>query len=458
MNQEQIFLAQQRFAFDQFDPATEDWDLYIQRFECELALFGLRDGRETENARRTLLLSKIGKKHFCTLVNHFRPNDIHGQTYDQLKAVLQFHYGHHPCVMADRVAFSQRFRQEGETVCQFLSALRGLAGKCDFGSTLTERLRDQLVIGINNAGWRQELLRQYPDNTATLQQVEQSALVLERAQIQHQRLSEQSPESEPLAVRRLKQKPMAVATANETRRTRLLDAGKDCLQCGRRKHGSTERCTAAGKVCYECGKRNHLAVVCLVKGRAKIRDQNSRALNLLSSHSGRDSLSDSSGRSVQEISLDSISAVDLVGNKAVVPVRLNCCEVEMIYDPGATRSVVSETTWQKIGKPPLEAAQALIAYTGVPVETLGKARVKVSAFGRTRRLYVHVVKEHDVPLFGLDWCKAFGLRFPKGIKIRSTCSLSSKEGKKFDRHDEIAHVLTEQYPEVFANNAGTLVG
>ncbi|KFD47461.1 hypothetical protein M514_11622 [Trichuris suis] len=148
----------------------------------------------------------------------------------------------------------------------------------------------------------------------------------------------------------------------------------------------------------------------------------------------------------------------MVGNKAVVPVRLNCYEMEMIYDPGATRSVVSENMWQKIGKPPLEAAPALIACTKVPVETMGKAKVKVSAFGRTRCLYVHVVKEHDGPLFGLNWCKAFGLRFPKGIQIRSIHSLSLKEGKPSSRHDKIAQALTEQYPEVFANDAGTLVG
>ncbi|KHJ40090.1 hypothetical protein D918_09883 [Trichuris suis] len=67
MSAEQIALAQQRFCFEQFDPGTEEWDLYVQCFECELEAFGLRCGEQTELARRRLLLSKIGKEHFRLL-------------------------------------------------------------------------------------------------------------------------------------------------------------------------------------------------------------------------------------------------------------------------------------------------------------------------------------------------------------------------------------------------------
>ncbi|KFD45068.1 hypothetical protein M514_28403 [Trichuris suis] len=121
MHREQILLAQQRFTFDVFDPSSEEWEFYIRRFECELAVFGLLEGDDTEDARRLLLLSKIGKQHFQVLVNHFRPKDVRDQSYERLKAVLQSHYGRQPCVMADRVAFSQRFRREGETVSKSVS-------------------------------------------------------------------------------------------------------------------------------------------------------------------------------------------------------------------------------------------------------------------------------------------------------------------------------------------------
>lgn len=69
-------------------------------------------------------------------------------------------------------------------------ALRAIAGNCAFGGSLNERLRDQLVIGISNDAWQQELFRVHTTNDATLQQVETTALVLEQASTQQQRIRE----------------------------------------------------------------------------------------------------------------------------------------------------------------------------------------------------------------------------------------------------------------------------
>uniref|UniRef100_A0A5S6Q0K3 RNA-directed DNA polymerase n=1 Tax=Trichuris muris TaxID=70415 RepID=A0A5S6Q0K3_TRIMR len=212
------------------------------------------------------------------------------------------------------------------------------------------------------------------------------------------------------------------------------------------------------KICYECGRRNHLAAVCVVKGRAKIRK--ARAINALNSCPDKIALSDTSEPSDHEISLNSISVVGPAGQKAVVLVKLNRYELEMIYDPGATQSVISENIWNKIGSPPLETAPALIAYTEVPVETLGKTKVSVTAFGKTMHLYVHVVKKSDAPLFGLNWCMVFGLPLPKGVEIRSLRSLTPTEEviQQRHRHNELAQHLIGLYPDVFTNTTGTMRG
>ncbi|CDW61226.1 hypothetical protein TTRE_0000966901, partial [Trichuris trichiura] len=171
-----------------FEPSSEEWAYYIERFECELAVFGLRDGAATEPARRELLLSKVGKQHFRLLVDHFKPRAIQDVAYDELKAAINANYAPKSSVMVDRVHFSMRFRRKNESVMQFVNALRGLAGKCDFSNALSERLRDQVVIGFNNVTWQQELLRQFPSNAATLQQVEEAASRLELAECQLERL------------------------------------------------------------------------------------------------------------------------------------------------------------------------------------------------------------------------------------------------------------------------------
>jgi hypothetical protein len=174
-----------RFQFDRFDPNGEDWQYYIQRFETELAIRELLDGADTMPSRRNLL-SRIGPEAFKVVVDHFRPATVNDQTYDEVKAVLQRYYTKNVCIMAERVSFAHRIRRDGETITQFLNALRALAGNCDFGASLAERLRDLLVIGIANDAWQKEIFRLHPTNASTLAQVEATALVLEQAQMQQQ--------------------------------------------------------------------------------------------------------------------------------------------------------------------------------------------------------------------------------------------------------------------------------
>ena len=119
---------------------------------------------------------------------HHRPEAVTSKTYQLLKGTLQRHYQAGIYILAERVTFASRYRKKGETVSQFLIALRAIAGNCDFGASLDERLRDQLAIGINNDYWQRELFRIHTTNEGTLQQVEASALVQEQAHNQQQKI------------------------------------------------------------------------------------------------------------------------------------------------------------------------------------------------------------------------------------------------------------------------------
>ena len=128
-----IQAAVQRFRFERFDKMGEEWEYYIQRFETELALHGLLEGNATANVRRNLLLSKIGPDAFKVVVDHYRPEDVATKTYVALKETLGKHFRKDTCILAERVKFTLRKRKDGETVTQFLSALRAIAGNCGYG-------------------------------------------------------------------------------------------------------------------------------------------------------------------------------------------------------------------------------------------------------------------------------------------------------------------------------------
>ncbi|KFD53863.1 hypothetical protein M513_05130 [Trichuris suis] len=356
MSAEQIALAQQRFCFGQFDPGTEEWDLYVQRFKCELEVFGLRYGQETELARRRLLLSKIGKEHFCLLVNHFRPLAVQEQSYDRLKSAMSSNCGRRSSVMVDRVQFSQRFRRDEESVTQFLNSLRGLASRCDFGDSLAERLRDQLVIGINNLGWQQELLCQFPTNDATLEQVEAAVSRVELADSQRAQLQHCTALPGDTANRRLKE----AAGLNSHRRhfSRQLDPATQCLRCGYLIHRSGQRCPAEGKKCYACGTENHLATVCVKTGRVEVKDRMHKgAVNAISTN---EDTTFTSGSSSADRNLNTVATLGSSCRRATIKVTLNGRPMVMLYDPGACYSVISKKTWEVLGCPELRDAPALL--------------------------------------------------------------------------------------------------
>ena len=477
MDEEQIRNAVQRFKFDRFDPAQEKWEYYIQRFETELALYNLLSGDATAEARKNLLLSKVGPEAFRILVDHHRPEAVTTKTYQLLKSTLQRHYQAGICILAERVTFASRYRKEGETVSQFIIALRAIAGNCSFGSSLEERLRDQLAIGINNDYWQRELFRIHTTNEATLQQVEASALVLEQAHNQQhkiQALGKDNTGTES-GIRRVKGLQETAPHARGSMRNtsgftpKELEEGRDCLRCGFPKHRTGEKCPAQGAICNSCGASNHFARVCMKSKRATVTHRGQRGLprqrrvNAVAIDPDDEECTDSviDGDDSGEREVNTVQIRTLRGQAARLSVLLNGVRVQMLYDPGAARSVISEQIWKRIGSPYLSSADTLVAYTNVVVETLGETTIDVQALGKRKELPVTVVKQHDQPLFGLDWCQEFDIRMPRGVTI---CKLGPQAGSALppgtngNTTSTPLGALLQQCSELFSEKPSTING
>ena len=159
---------------------------------------------------------------------------------------------------------------------------------------MSERLRDQLIIGINNDAWQQELFRRHTTNEATLQQVEETALVLEQASIQQQQLQGMAKgdgitKSEVCRVKKVEE-------GNRTQKK--LQRGMDCFRCGHPRHGRGQSCPAVGTRCRACNGPDHFARVCVKSGRASVvgdRIRDKKQVNKLSEvEPGIDDTSDES--------------------------------------------------------------------------------------------------------------------------------------------------------------------
>ena len=65
-------------------------------------------------------------------------------------AKLKTHYDPEPSVIMQRYKFNTRTRAEGESVANYVAALRELAQHCDYNDTLSDMLRDRLVCGVKH--------------------------------------------------------------------------------------------------------------------------------------------------------------------------------------------------------------------------------------------------------------------------------------------------------------------
>ena len=101
------------------------------------------------------------------------PDNAATPSYDETLARLEAHF--QPCVniVTERYRFRQRAQHEGESVDEYVSALRALAASCSFGSLTDEMIRYQLVEKTSTDRIRERLLLE-PTLTLT------SALTLSR--------------------------------------------------------------------------------------------------------------------------------------------------------------------------------------------------------------------------------------------------------------------------------------
>ena len=418
--------AVHKFRFERFDSSTEEWEYYIQRFETELQLHNLLEGDESAAARRSLLLSKVGPAAFKVLVDHFRPEAVNTKSYNELKGTLGRQFKKDTCIIAERVKFTLRHRKEGETVTQFIIALRAIAGSCAFGASLNERLRDQLVIGISNDSWQQELFRTHTTNDATLQQVETTALILEQAATQQQRIREMARGEQPTETNTRKVTTRLRGKQEKHIKQSVLELkkGSDCLKCGRRKHSRGEHCPAEGSSCRACGELNHFANVCIKSGRATIQGSSQTQLHAMGMEAEQEDWKSQDSDSGEEINTVKIRA--LKAYSATVEVLIN-------------RKFIT-----------------MVAYTNVAVETLGEALVEVKAFGLMRKVLVMIVARHDTPLFGLDWCIEFGVQMPPGVKIGSI--KQGDTGMLQGQLDSEVQALITEFGQLFEDKPSTIIG
>ena len=115
---------------------------------------------------------------------------------------------------------------------------------------------------------------------------------------------------------------------------------------------------------------------------------------------------------------DPVYSLFTVSNRSAKPLRvnvqLNHTPLSMEVDTGASVSVISRKTYNKLWPsaqaPPLEYSDVrLQTYTGQALPVLGTVHLEVVCNNQTAHLPLVMVKGHGPSLFGRDWLQHINL-------------------------------------------------
>ena len=139
-------------AFGRLD--AFEWLQYEERMLCYFEANGIMD----ESKMKAIFLPAVGARTYKLLRNLTAPAKPRERSFIDLRKALSNHYNPMPSVMVQRLRFNSRVRHTGESVAEFVSALRALSEFCEDGETLNEMLRNHLVCGIDDERTQRRLL------------------------------------------------------------------------------------------------------------------------------------------------------------------------------------------------------------------------------------------------------------------------------------------------------------
>ena len=162
-----------------YNPGKESFADYEERLRFIFVAGDLHDGSvpdgdpnvdskkaALEEKRKATLLGNCGSECFSTLRNLMAPKKLSDCSYNDIVQAAVTYFQPSKNVIRCRFDFANRKRKSGESFQEFLNDLKKMAADCKFKDTdLMERLRDQIVFGLNEQELVTKLIAEGEDLT-----------------------------------------------------------------------------------------------------------------------------------------------------------------------------------------------------------------------------------------------------------------------------------------------------
>jgi len=375
-------------AIEAFDPANTTWRRWLQRLQGAFLIFGIK-----EQARVPYLLHYVGPTAFDMLSDRLDPVDPFTGQYDDLVQILQEYYAPAPLEIAENFTFHQRKQQEGESVQQYVAALRKLSIHCKFGDYLNTALRNQLVFGLRNKKAQSRLLEK---TDLDFEEAVRVAVTMELSDKSSAQMKDTNTEADSVDYLKAGKKPsrkntgdkrpMQVATKDNNYRhsnnkysNQYKNSNVKCYRCG--KSHLANKCNIDRSVrCHSCGKLGHLRAVCF-------------------------KATSSSNNLEEMLSLEHANYRD----KFVLSLEIEGKKVEFELDSGAAVTVMSESEATKLFPTATihNTKLRLISFCGRALGCKGYITVRVKYNSTVKKLNIYLISGSRKPLLGREWIRQF---------------------------------------------------
>ena len=388
----------------------EEWKSFEQRFDLFLVASGADSKPE---ATQVALFLHCAGESAQRLFNSFTFNSAADK--QKLKPI-QDKFAEY-CTprkneIVERSQFHEMKQAQGQSIDNFVAALRLKAQSCNFGDQTEQLIRDRIVCGCLDTRVKERMLR---ESKLTLQLALDLCRAAEASQAQ-------------MKVFKTETSVSAVSTSanrHTVRPTGKVRAG-DCGRCGKRQHGTDQTCPAIDKECRACGRKGHYEIAC----RTKMKNQQSHqrfsrppsrgtSQNRGRSPNGRRndsvnsvSVADEPGLYVQNCFIGSWSKVKDDDESSWWQILVvNGESLRCKLDPGAQGNVMSFAIYDSIkGKPPIRNTDMLLYdFASRQITPHGIVTFDVKHKDITYKQDFYIVPGKGPTLIGLPACKLLDL-------------------------------------------------
>ena len=428
-------------SIEPYNEAEEDFDSYVSRIKMYFVANEIDDAIKV-----AAFFSLAGPKVFGLARDLLFPQKPEESTFTVILDTLKGHYKPKAVLIYERYKFYSRAQKSGESVNDFVAALKALAHTCEFGATLSEMLRDRFVMGLCNDKVQQVLLA---ESDLTFDKAVSMATAREAASKDVQAMasgtvhyvpgSQGGPKKIFTSKSRSYGKSKPANAANSSNGSNIPKT--PCTGCGQL-HWKRD-CSFKNATCHFCKQKGHIKKVCFqAKSKPPLQKAHSKS-NVNFAEWNKQSIE------TTDACYDYVYSVRGVSHEPImIDVWLNAVHVPMEVDTGTGYTIISRSQYESVWpvtseRPALGPSSAILnAYGGIPLKVVGEIVVSASLKDGTKvsSAKVVVVDGKGPCLLGRVLMRRLGL-------IDDVHNVST-----------IADSITQEFPDLFSEGLGCYKG